>query len=179
MGLLATETRSTAPAFEAGPPTASAAATSARPRTGRAVVLLAAGLAAWAAAYAAIQPLSAWLGVRVLGLAPASHLGQSVAFFLYDAPKVLLLLTLIVFLVGIVRSFFTAERTRAILAGKRESVGNVLAELGLAVPVEKAEDPREIARLRVLTTPALVVDGTVRASGKVLAPEAVKDLLRG
>jgi uncharacterized membrane protein YraQ (UPF0718 family) len=94
-----------------------------------------AALAGWAAAYAAIRPLSEWVTFEVLGLAPPSHLGQSVAFFLYDAPKVLLLLTLIVFGVGIVRSFFTAERTRALLAGKRESVGNVLAALlGVVTP---------------------------------------------
>ncbi len=96
---------------------------------------LIAALAAWVAAYAAIQPLSGWLTFRLLGLAPESHLGQSVAFFLYDAPKVLLLLALIVFGVGIVRSFFTAERTRALLAGRRESVGNVLAAvLGVVTP---------------------------------------------
>jgi uncharacterized membrane protein YraQ (UPF0718 family) len=92
-------------------------------------------LAAWTAAYAAIRPLSEWVTFRALGLAPGSHLGKSVAFFLYDTPKVLLLLTLIVFLVGIVRSFFTPERTRAILAGKRESVGNILAALlGIVTP---------------------------------------------
>jgi hypothetical protein len=99
------------------------------------VVALVAALAAWVAAYAAVKPLSEWLAFGVLGLAPASHLGQSIAFFLYDTPKVLLLLVLIVFAVGIVRSFFTAERTRAILAGKRESVGNVLAALlGVVTP---------------------------------------------
>src|SRR5512137_217312 len=98
-------------------------------RAPRTALFLALGLAAWTAAYLAIQPLSAWLTFDALGLARDSHLGESVAFFLFDAPKVLLLLTLIVFLVGIVRSFFTAERTRAILAGKRESVGNVLAAL--------------------------------------------------
>ncbi len=54
-----------------------------------------------------------------------------------------------------------------------------VAELGLSVAVEKVEDLREIARLGVMTTPALVVDGKVRAAGKVLAPEAVKELLRG
>jgi uncharacterized protein len=98
-------------------------------------LLLALGLAAWAAAYATIQPLAAWLSFGALGLDRGSHLGESVAFFLYDTPKVLLLLVLIVFLVGIVRSFFTAERTRAILAGKRESVGNVLAALlGVVTP---------------------------------------------
>jgi uncharacterized membrane protein YraQ (UPF0718 family) len=70
-----------------------------------------------------------------MGLSPSSHLGESVAFFLYDVPKVLLLLTLIVFAVGIVRSFFTPERTRAILAGRRESAGNVLAALlGIVTP---------------------------------------------
>jgi uncharacterized membrane protein YraQ (UPF0718 family) len=101
----------------------------------RALAFLAAGLAAWTAAYAAIRPLSEWLTFQALGLASGSRLGQSVAFFLYDAPKVLLLLTLIVFGVGIVRSFFTAERTRALLAGKRESVGNVLAALlGVVTP---------------------------------------------
>jgi uncharacterized membrane protein YraQ (UPF0718 family) len=96
---------------------------------------LAVALAAWIAAYAIIEPLSGWIAFALLGLAPSSHLGQSVAFFLYDAPKVLLLLTSIVFLIGIVRSFFTPERTRAMLAGKRESVGNVLAAaLGIVTP---------------------------------------------
>ncbi len=99
------------------------------------VALLALALAAWAAAYAAIHPLSEWITFRLLGLSASSHLGQSVAFFLYDAPKVLLLLALVVFLVGIVRSFFTPERTRALLAGRRESVGNVLAAvLGIVTP---------------------------------------------
>ena len=99
------------------------------------VPLLALGLLGWIAAYQVIQPLSELLAFRIIGLRPESHLGQSVAFFLYEAPKVLLLLVLIVFAVGIVRSFFTAERTRAILAGKRESVGNVLAALlGVVTP---------------------------------------------
>lgn len=53
-----------------------------------------------------------------------------------------------------------------------------VAALGLAVPVEKVEDLREIARFGVMTTPALVVDGKVRATGKVLTADAVMDLLR-
>lgn len=101
----------------------------------RTVALVGLGLAAWGGAYAAIGPLSRWLAFGALGLAPGSHLGESIAFFLYDTPKVLLLLALIVFVIGIVRSFFTAERTRAILAGKRETVGNVLAaSLGIVTP---------------------------------------------
>lgn len=53
-----------------------------------------------------------------------------------------------------------------------------LAELGLDVHVEKVEDIREIVRFGVMTTPALVVDGRVRAAGKLLTADAVKDLLR-
>ena len=54
---------------------------------------------------------------------------SAVQFFVFEAPKVLMLLTVVVFGVGIVRSFFTPERTRRILAGKREVAGNVLAGL--------------------------------------------------
>jgi small redox-active disulfide protein 2 len=54
-----------------------------------------------------------------------------------------------------------------------------VAELGLAVPVEKVEDIREIIKFSVMSTPALVVDGKVRSTGKVLSPEAVKEVLRG
>ena len=53
-----------------------------------------------------------------------------------------------------------------------------VAELGLAVAVEKVEDIREIVKFSVMSTPALVVDGKVRSVGKVLAPEDVKKLLR-
>lgn len=72
---------------------------------------------------------------RLTGFSMDGHLGSAVAFFVFEAPKVIMLLTLVVFGVGIVRSFFTPERTRAILAGKRESAGNVLAAiLGIVTP---------------------------------------------
>jgi len=72
---------------------------------------------------------------RLTGFSLTSHLGSAIRFFVFETPKVLLLLTLVVFGVGIVRSFFTPERTRAILAGKRESVGNGLAAiLGIVTP---------------------------------------------
>jgi uncharacterized membrane protein YraQ (UPF0718 family) len=56
-----------------------------------------------------------------------SYLGNAAGFFIFETPKVLMLLTLVVFVVGIVRSFFTPECARAILAGKRESMTSVLA----------------------------------------------------
>ncbi len=53
-----------------------------------------------------------------------------------------------------------------------------VAELGVQATVEKVEDLREIMKFRVLSTPALVVDGTVKSLGRVLSPDAIKELLR-
>jgi uncharacterized membrane protein YraQ (UPF0718 family) len=97
------------------------------------LALLAAG--AWWLLYRNLQAIGDRVAYAVLGLPRESRLGSAVAFFLYEAPKVLLLLVVVVFGVGIVRSFFTPERTRAILAGRRESAGNVLAGLlGVVTP---------------------------------------------
>jgi len=59
------------------------------------------------------------------------------------------------------------------------SAEKAVAELGLGVPVEKVEDLREIMKFRVMSTPALVVDGQVKSTGKVLSAEDVKAFLRG
>jgi len=94
--------------------------------------MLAGGLAAagvWVLAYRNLADMARWVTYRLAGLEPASHAASAVEFFVYEAPKVLLLLLLVVFAVGIVRSFFTPERTRLVLAGRRESAGNVLAAL--------------------------------------------------
>lgn len=97
-------------------------------------VALLGALAVWSGLYYFLVPITRWLA-HLLPLAEGSHFQLAVAFFIYEVPKVLLLLTLIVFAVGIVRSFFTPERTRRILAGKREAVGNVLAALlGVVTP---------------------------------------------
>jgi uncharacterized membrane protein YraQ (UPF0718 family) len=89
----------------------------------------------WVIAYQILPGVADYVSYHALGLDPASHLGSAVGFFLYDVPKILLLLGLIVFLVGILRSFFSPERTRKLLGGKAEGVGNVLAAtLGIATP---------------------------------------------
>ena len=91
--------------------------------------------AVWYAVYRSLQPLADWLTYSVLGFSAGSHIGSAVSFFIFEVPKVLMLLALVVFGVGIIRSYFTPERTRQILAGKRESVGNVLAAmLGIVTP---------------------------------------------
>jgi len=98
-------------------------------------VRLAAAAIAWILVYQALPAAADYVTYQLLGLDPASHLGSAVGFFLYDVPKILLLLTGIVFLVGILRSYFSPERTRKLLGGKREGVGNVLAALlGVATP---------------------------------------------
>ena len=106
-----------------------------KPRSARLARLLPVALLTWCVAYAFLSRLSTWLSRELLHLSPATHLGSAVEFFVYEAPKVFLLLTLVVFGVGIIRSFFTPDRTRAILAGKKESLGNVLAAaLGIVTP---------------------------------------------
>ena len=105
------------------------------PRLRQYLAACAAALVVWVAVYASLQPFAAWLTYRVLGLDRGTHVASAVEFFVFESPKVLLLLVLVVFGVGIVRSFFTPERTRRILAGKRESVGNLLAALlGIVTP---------------------------------------------
>ncbi len=97
--------------------------------------LVALAAAAWFAAYNLIQPLANWISFTALGLTPGSHLGDAVAFFLYDVPKILLLLSGMIFLISILRSFFSPERTRALLGGKRQGIGNILAAmLGIVTP---------------------------------------------
>ena len=101
----------------------------------RIFAILASAFVIWLAAYNAIQPLANWISYSAIGLAKGSHLGEAVAFFLYDVPKILLLLSGMVFLISIVRTFFSPERTRALLGGKREGVGNILAAmLGIVTP---------------------------------------------
>ncbi len=98
-------------------------------------ILAAGGAAAWWLLYVRLERLADGLVYGVLGLARGSRGGSAAAFFVYEAPKVLMLLLVVVFGVGVVRSFFTPERTRAMLAGRRESVGNVLAGLlGVVTP---------------------------------------------
>jgi uncharacterized membrane protein YraQ (UPF0718 family) len=104
-------------------------------KPGTKLVLLGLAFVAWWLIYLQLPWFSTWVTYDLLRLGRESHLGEAVAFFLLDAPKVLMLLTLVVFGVGVVRSFFTPERTRDILAGKREIAGNVLAALlGVATP---------------------------------------------
>jgi len=92
-------------------------------------------LPVWFLIYHYLQPVTDWLVDSVIGMEKGTHLTDSVRFFIFELPKVLLLLTLIIFFVGIIRSYFSAERTRKVLEGKSSFTGNVLASLlGIVTP---------------------------------------------
>ncbi len=101
----------------------------------RVYALLGVAALAWWIAYTVLQPLTELITFDLLGFSRDSQLGQALAFFLYDVPKILLLLGGMIFLITIVRTFFSAERTRQLLGGKRVGIGNVLAALlGIVTP---------------------------------------------
>jgi len=88
----------------------------------------------WIFLYFALQPFADAI-VSLSGLPPSEQITEAVRFFVFETPKVLLLLTIVVFAVGIVRTYFSPERTRKILGGKSLFVGNVLASmLGIVTP---------------------------------------------
>ncbi|OQX10953.1 MAG: hypothetical protein BWK73_18965 [Thiothrix lacustris] len=88
----------------------------------------------WYVLYQSLIPASEAL-VAALPVERDSHTGGALQFFFYDTPKVLLLLTGIVFVMGIIHTFVSPERTRALLSGKRLGVGNVMAAtLGIVTP---------------------------------------------
>ena len=88
----------------------------------------------WIALDFAIQSIADAI-VSLAGLPPGEHMTEAVRFFVFETPKVLLLLTVVVFGVGIVRTYFSPERTRKILGGKSLFAGNVLASmLGIVTP---------------------------------------------
>lgn len=76
-----------------------------------------------------------WLTDIALGMEKGSHFTEAFRFFIFEFPKVMLLLTLIIFFVGIIRTFFTPARTRKALEGKKTFTGNVMAAtLGIVTP---------------------------------------------
>ncbi|MDP3148942.1 MAG: permease [Ignavibacteria bacterium] len=89
----------------------------------------------WLLLYLNLERITDLLIFSLIDLTPKTHLTDAVWFFVFEVPKVLLLLTLIVFIVGIIRSYFSPERTRKMLGGKKLFAGNVSASLlGIVTP---------------------------------------------
>lgn len=92
-------------------------------------------LIVWVLIYMNLGIFSDWLVYDVFRMSAGARITEAVRFFIFDFPKVLLLLILISFVVGIIRSYFTPDKTRRALAGKRTFTGNVLASvLGIVTP---------------------------------------------
>ncbi len=103
------------------------------PRRAWSLVILSALL--WVLLYANLQAAADLITYRLLGLDPASPSGSALNFFLYDVPKILLLLAGMIYVITLLRTFVTVEQTRRLLGGQREGVGNVLAAaVGVITP---------------------------------------------
>ena len=89
----------------------------------------------WVLCYQNLQRIADFIIDDVVGMTKGEHLTETIRFFIFEVPKVMLLLVLIIFGVGILRTYFTPEKTRKILEGKSLFTGNVLASLlGIITP---------------------------------------------
>ena len=59
-----------------------------------------------------IQNMADWIVFDLLNLEQGQHLTEALNFFIYDSVKILLLLFIIIFLMGIVNSYFPIEKVR-------------------------------------------------------------------
>ena len=99
------------------------------------IVLLLILIPVWIILYKYLQEISDFIVFRVLQMTPEKHMTEALRFFIYEVPKVLMLLVLIIFLVGIIRTYFSPEKTRKALEGKSLFTGNVMASLlGIVTP---------------------------------------------
>ena len=95
----------------------------------RLFAILAISTIAWFAAYNIIQPLADWIAYGLLSLPQDSHLGQSLAFFFYDVPKILLLLSGMIFLISLLQTFIDSQKVRVMVEKRGEGIGNLMASL--------------------------------------------------
>ena len=99
------------------------------------IVLLLILIPIWIILYKYLQEISDFIVFRVLQMTPEKHMTEALRFFIFEVPKVLMLLVLIIFLVGIIRTYFSPEKTRLALEGKSLFTGNVMASLlGIVTP---------------------------------------------
>lgn len=74
-----------------------------------------------------LQNFADWVVYEALGISEGSQLAAALNFFVYDSIKIILLLSVMIFIMGIVRTYISQEKIRNSLTGKREGIGNILA----------------------------------------------------
>lgn len=85
--------------------------------------------------YYPINLFSDWITYSLFLLGRETRLAESVNFFIFDTIKIIILISIIIFLVSIIRSFLPKERVRKILSHKNSFTGNILAALlGIITP---------------------------------------------
>ncbi|MDX1378311.1 MAG: permease [Anaerolineales bacterium] len=95
----------------------------------RLFAILATTAVLWFLAYNVIQPLADWLAFELLSLPQGSHLGESLAFFFYDVPKILLLLSGMIFLISLLQTFIDTQKVRMMVEKRGEGFGNLMGSL--------------------------------------------------
>ncbi len=89
----------------------------------------------WFLVYHYLSEITDFICYDIFQLERGTHLSETIWFFIYEVPKVMMLLVLIIFFVGILQSYFSAEKTRDYLAGKKLFTGNIMASiLGILTP---------------------------------------------
>ena len=82
-----------------------------------------------------LKGFASYITYDLLSLSKDSRLSDALNFFIYDTLKIFLLLSVIIFLVSVIRSYFSPEKTKSILSHKKEFIGNILAALlGIVTP---------------------------------------------
>ncbi len=95
----------------------------------RLIGLLSLAAVLWLIAYNNIEAMANWLTYGLLGLEHGSHLGESLAFFFYDVPKLLLLLSGMIFIITLLQTFIDTQKVRAMVEKRGEGVGNIMAAM--------------------------------------------------
>jgi uncharacterized protein len=94
-----------------------------------AFLMVGAAAVLWVAAYNNLQAIADWVTYTVMGLNPESLVGESLNFFIYDVPKLLLLLAGMIFIITLIQTFVSPEKTRTLVEGKGEGMGNIMASM--------------------------------------------------
>lgn len=82
-----------------------------------------------------LKEFASYVTYNLVKLEHGSRLADAVEFFIYDTIKIFLLLSVIIFVISIIRSYFPPEKTKKILSHKKEFIGNILAALlGIVTP---------------------------------------------
>jgi len=82
-----------------------------------------------------LKAFASYITYDLIALTEGSRIADALHFFIYDTIKIFLLLSVIIFAISVIRSYFPAEKTKRILSHKKEFIGNILAALlGIVTP---------------------------------------------